>query len=86
MNKTILDNLQATIGPLIEHSPLKDVEQNIRALLTQAITRLDVVSMEDFEIQKLKLANMQKTLVALEKRITELENQLNDHQTPYKNR
>ena len=36
MNKTLLDNLQATLGPLIENSPLKDMEQNVRALLTQA--------------------------------------------------
>lgn len=73
MNKTLMDNLQATLGPLIENSPLKDMEQNVRALLTQAVAKLDVVTTEDFEVQKLAIAQMRSTIAALEKRIAELE-------------
>lgn len=73
MNKTLLDNLQATLGPLIENSPLKDMEQNVRALLTQAVAKLDVVTTEDFEVQKLTIAQMRSTIAALEKRVAELE-------------
>lgn len=73
MNKTLLDNLQATLGPLIENSPLKDMEQNVRALLTQAVAKLDVVTTEDFEVQKLAIAQMRSTIAALEKRVAELE-------------
>ncbi len=73
MNKTLLDSLQATIGPLIENSPLKDMEQNIRALLTQVIAKLDVVTTEDFEVQKLTIAQLRSSIAALEKRITVLE-------------
>lgn len=73
MNKTLLDNLQATLGPLIENSPLKDMEQNVRALLTQAVAKLDVVTTEDFEVQKLAIAQMRSTIAALEKRVAGLE-------------
>ena len=73
MNKTLLDNLQATLGPLIENSPLKDMEQNVRALLTQAVAKLDVVTTEDFEVQKLTIAQMRSAIAALEKRVAELE-------------
>ena len=73
MNKTLLDNLQATLGPLIENSPLKDMEQNVRALLTQAVAKLDVVTTEDFEVQKLAIAQMRSSIAALEKRVAVLE-------------
>lgn len=73
MKKTLLDNLHATLGPLIENSPLKDMEQNVRALLTQAIAKLDVVTTEDFEIQKLTVSQMRTAIAALEKRVAELE-------------
>ncbi len=77
MNKTLLDNLQATIGPLIENSPLKDVEQNIRAMLTQAVAKLDVVTSEDFEVQKLAFTQMRDALASLEKRVAALEAKAN---------
>lgn len=73
MKKTLLDNLQATLGPLIENSPLKDMEQNVRALLTQAVAKLDVVTTEDFEVQKLTVSQMRTAIAALEKRVAELE-------------
>lgn len=73
MKKTLLDNLQATLGPLIENSPLKDMEQNVRALLTQAVAKLDVVTTEDFEVQKLAVSQMRTAIAALEKRVAELE-------------
>ena len=80
MNKSILDNLQATIGPLIENSPLKDMEQNFRAMLTQAVAKLDVVTTEDFEVQKLTLSQLRATVTALEKRVAELEAKLASQQ------
>ena len=76
MNKTLLDNLQATLGPLIENSPLKDMEQNVRALLTQAVAKLDVVTTEDFEVQKLTISQMRSAIAALEKRVAELEEKI----------
>lgn len=80
MNKSILDNIQATIGPLIENSPLKDMEQNFRAMLTQAVAKLDVVTTEDFEVQKLTLTQLRASVAALEKRVAELEAKLATYQ------
>ena len=76
MNKKILDDLQAKLGQIMSNSPAKDIERNIRAVLTQAISRLDVVTKEDFEVQKLTIAQLQNKILSLETRLAELERQL----------
>ena len=50
MSKKILDELQAKLGQIMASSPAKDIERNIRATLTQAISKLDVVTTEEYEI------------------------------------
>ena len=75
MSKKILDELQAKLGQIMGSSPAKDIERNIRATLTQAISRLDVVTTEEYEIQKLIIAQMQHKILSLETRLAELEQQ-----------
>ena len=45
-----LDDISARIGEAIAHSPARDIEKNVRALLTGAFSRLDLVSREEFEV------------------------------------
>ena len=73
MNKKILDDLQTKLGQIMASSPAKDIERNIRATLTQAISRLDVVTTEEYEIQKLIITQMQNKILSLETRLAELE-------------
>lgn len=73
MNKKILDDLQTKLGQIMASSPAKDIERNIRATLTQAISRLDVVTTEEYEIQKLIITQMQNKILSLETRLVELE-------------
>ena len=47
MSKKLLDDLQAKLGQIKSTSPAKDIERNIRAVLTQAVSRLDVVTAEE---------------------------------------
>ena len=75
MSKKILDELQAKLGQIMASSPAKDIERNIRATLTQAISKLDVVTTAEYEIQKLIIAQMQHTILSLETRLAELEQQ-----------
>lgn len=50
-----------------------DMEKNIHALLQSALSKLDLVSREEFEVQKAVLAKTRARLEALELRVAELE-------------
>jgi len=71
----IADRIANAIPPGIHH--LKDdVEKNAHALLQSGLNKLDLVSREEFEVQKAVLAKTRAKLEALEKRVAELEQQL----------
>ncbi|MBI1890264.1 MAG: accessory factor UbiK family protein [Burkholderiales bacterium] len=71
-----LDDLHARVQQALENSPVKDVEKNVKALLQQGFTKLDLVTREEFDIQSQVLAKTRAKLEALEARVTELEAQL----------
>jgi len=77
MNKpNFLDDLQAKIQQAIDHSPVKDVEKNVKAMLNQGFSRLDLVTREEFDIHVQVLAKTRAKLEELEVRVAELEEQL----------
>lgn len=82
MSKKLLDELQTRLGQIMASSPAKDIERNIRATLTQAIAKLDVVTTEEHEIQKLIITQMQHKILSLETRLAELEQQLRHLKMP----
>jgi ubiquinone biosynthesis accessory factor UbiK len=67
------NELQAKINQAIEHSPAKDIEKNVKAMLTQGFSKLDLVTREEFDIQAQVLAKTRAKLEALEARVAELE-------------
>lgn len=71
----LVNGLLGKIDEVIANSPAKDVEKNIRALLTQGFARLDLVTREEFEIQAQLLERTRQKLDALEARIAALEAQ-----------
>ena len=54
-------------------SPAKDLEKNLRALLSAAFSRLDLATREELEIQIKVLARTRQKLAELEARVAELE-------------
>jgi len=54
----------------------EDVEKNIHAILQSALGKLDLVTREEFEVQKMVLAKTRSKLEDLENRVNELERQL----------
>ena len=54
-----------------------DAEKNIRAALTSTFTKLDLVTREEFDVQTQVLHRTREKLEALEKRVTEMEQQSN---------
>lgn len=71
----VLEELSAKLDALIAASPIRDAEKNARALMGSLLSRMDLVTREEFEIQARVLAATREKLEALEARITELERQ-----------
>ena len=53
----------------------QDMEKNFHAILQSALGKLDLVTREEFEVQKAVLAKTRSKLEDLEKRVTEIEQQ-----------
>jgi BMFP domain-containing protein YqiC len=71
----IAERIAGAIPPGFTHFK-DDIEKNVHALLQSALSKLDLVSREEFEVQKAVLAKTRSRLEELEKRITELEQQV----------
>ena len=72
-------NIEQVLGSLRQALPgglAQDVEKNLRAALTAALARLDLVTREEFDVQSQVLARVRARLEALEKQLAELEQQL----------
>ncbi|MFW8564767.1 accessory factor UbiK family protein [Orrella sp. 11846] len=72
---------QKNVSDLIARSPAADVERNVRAFMTQSLSKLDLVTREEFDIQAdmlqvalTKIDQLDKQIQALELRVTSLEN------------
>lgn len=78
METRFLDELNRKISELIAASPAKDVEKNLRALLSRAFSRLDLVTREEFDIQQEMLGRTREKLQQMEARVAEMEKLLAD--------
>jgi ubiquinone biosynthesis accessory factor UbiK len=76
MNPTFLDDLSSRIKELLQQSPAKDLDKNLRALMSGAFARMDLVTREEFDIQKAVLSRTREKLSELETRLVELEKQV----------
>lgn len=69
------DRIANAIPPGLHHFK-DDMEKNLHAMLQSALSKLDLVSREEFEVQKAVLAKTRARLEDLEKRVAELEQRL----------
>ena len=73
LNAKAFDDLAAKIGQAIENSPAKDIERNVRTLLSAGLARLDLVPRAEFDVQAQVLLKTREKLERLEARVAELE-------------
>jgi len=73
LSTAMLDELATRIGQMIDASPAKDIEKNIKALLQSSLQRLDLVPREQFELQTRVLQRTREKLEALEARVAQME-------------
>ena len=67
------NDLQSKINEALESSPAKDLEKNVKALMAQGFSKLDLVTREEFDIQSQVLAKTREKLEALAQRVAALE-------------
>ena len=76
MNKESIENLAAKLAESLPEglrSMREDLEQNVRSVLRSRLSRLDLVTREEFDVQEAVLQRTREKLEALEQRLAELE-------------
>jgi hypothetical protein len=68
-----IDEINARLAELFAASPAKDVERNVKAMMSGAFARMDLVTREEFDVQAKVLARTREKLADLERRVAELE-------------
>jgi len=71
----IANRLASAIPPGLNNFK-EELEKNFHAILQSVLGKLDLVTREEFEVQKLVLAKTRAKLEDLEKRVAEMEQQL----------
>ena len=72
-NQKFFEEISSKLSEAIANSPAKDVEKNMRALLAQGFSKLDLVTREEFDVQRNVLLRAREQLEALEARLKALE-------------
>lgn len=67
------EEFQKNVSDLIAKSPAADIERNVRAMMTQTFSRLDLITREEFDVQAQLLERALARISALEARMRELE-------------
>lgn len=73
LNPKTLEDIAARVSAALSNTPAAEVEKNIKALLSSAFGRLDLVPREEFDVQREVLAKTREKLTVLEARVAELE-------------
>jgi ubiquinone biosynthesis accessory factor UbiK len=79
MNSTGLDDLARRLADSVPESLRafgRDMESNFKAVLQAQLSKLDLVTRQDFDVQAAMLERTQSKLVALEARLKEIEAKL----------
>ncbi len=73
MNPKLLDELNERAAAFLRNTPVADVQKNLKAMLSQSFTKMDLVTREEFDVQAAVLLRTREKLAALEARLAEIE-------------
>ncbi len=73
LKQRIAADLAAKFSEVLAMTPARDVEKNLKASLAAWLSRLDLVTREEFDVQALVLARTREKLQELEARLAKLE-------------
>ncbi|MGA7817722.1 accessory factor UbiK family protein [Caballeronia sp.] len=72
----MFNEFQNKMSELLRNSPAKDVERNMKAMLSQGFSKLDLVTRDEFDTQTQVLMRTRTRLEELEQRVAQLEAKL----------
>ncbi len=78
-NSSSLDDLARRLADAVPESVRsfgRDIEGNFKAVLQSQLSKLDLVSRQEFDVQSALLSRTREALAAMEARLKELETQL----------
>jgi len=74
MNRTQwIEDFQKNLSDLIARSPAADLERNVKAMMGQAFTKMDLITREEFDVQADLLARARERVDQLDAQVRELE-------------
>lgn len=74
----LFEEIDRRMRDILARSPAADLEKNLQALLQSAFSRLDLVTREEFDVQREVLARTRAKLAELEAKLAELEGRSKD--------
>ncbi|QRN40898.1 MAG: accessory factor UbiK family protein [Neisseriaceae bacterium] len=73
----LFEEFSSKINDIIQGNPAKDIEKNIKSLLSSALNKIDIVTHDKFDIQQKMVQKMAIKIAELEQRINFLESKQN---------
>lgn len=68
-----IEEFQKNMSDLIAKSPAADIERNVKAMMAQTFSRMDLVTRDEFDVQAQLLERALSRITALESRVQTLE-------------
>ncbi|MEX0960617.1 MAG: accessory factor UbiK family protein [Burkholderiales bacterium] len=78
MDKNVIDELSRRAAEIAADTPLADIQKNLHALFMSGLSRLELVTREEFDAQQAVLLRTREKLAAMEARVAELEARMKD--------
>jgi len=72
-SQNLFEEIDRKMKDILARGPAADLEKNLRALLAAAFGRLDLVTREEFDVQREVLARTRAKLQELEAKLAEIE-------------
>ncbi|MDN5841828.1 MAG: accessory factor UbiK family protein [Alcaligenaceae bacterium] len=68
-----MDDFQKNMSEMLAKTPAADIERNVKALMAQTFSRMDLITREEFDIQAELLGRAIQRIETLEARVRALE-------------
>ena len=75
--QTMAEEVQKIVADAVKDSPAKDLEKNVKGLMSQGFQKMDLITRQEFDIQVQVLAKTREKLEALEAKLALLEEKIN---------
>ncbi len=72
MDQRLFDEINEKVKAALAQGPAADLDKNLRAMLGGLFSRLDLVTREEFDVQREVLLRTRAKLEELEKKVAEL--------------